>query len=285
MSMGDLRLAGRREHRAGLIVRYVVASILALVFLVPFYAMIKVALSANNDIYSPDFVWWPADPQWQRFGEVLGDPMFRDSLLNSAIMAIVSTALAILIAALAGYALARIRSRAAGPMFGLVILVLLIPATTSFVPNFIIVASLGWIGTLQGLIVPGLFSAFNVFLFRQFYLNFPREIEEAALIDGAGYLRVFFSIVLPNTLPFASALTVLGLIGSWNAFLWPLVVSGSGQGVLTVQIYLSSFLTAQSFDYGSLFMAATLSLIPVLIIFFVLQRHLVQGVAATGLKG
>lgn len=285
MSSADLRFAGRREHRIGLIVRYVVASILALVFLVPFYAMIKVALSANEDIYSPDFVLWPASPQWQRFTEVLTDPMFLDSLINSAIMAVVATALSILIAMLAGYALARIRSRAAGPMFGLVILVLLIPATTSFVPNFIIVASLGWIGTLQGLIVPGLFSAFNVFLFRQFYLNFPREIEEAALIDGAGYIRVFFSIVLPNTLHFASALTVLGLIGTWNAFLWPLVVSGSGQGVITVQIYLSSFLTAQSFDYGSLFMAATLSLIPVLIIFFVLQRYLVQGVAATGLKG
>lgn len=285
MSATELRLAGRRENRVGLVIRYVVASLLALVFLAPFYAMVKVALSPNSDIYSSEFVWWPADPQWQRVTEVLGDPSFRDAILNSAIMAVVSTSLTILIAALAGYALARIRSRAAGPMFGLVIGVLLIPATTSFVPNFIIVASLGWIGTLQGLIVPGLFSAFNVFLFRQFYLNFPREIEEAAFIDGAGYLRVFFSIVLPNTLPFASALTVLGLIGSWNAFLWPLVVSGSGQGVLTVQIYLSSFLTAQSFDYGSLFMAATLSLLPVLAIFFVLQRYLVQGVAATGLKG
>ncbi|WP_420113545.1 carbohydrate ABC transporter permease [Pseudactinotalea sp.] len=285
MSGADLRLAGRRQNRTGLIIRYVIASILAVVFLVPFYGMIKVALSPSEDIYSPDFVFWPEQPQWQRIGEVIGDPSFRDAILNSAIMAVVSTALTILIAALAGYALARIRSRAAGPMFGLVILVLLIPATTAFVPNFIIVASLGWIGTLQGLIVPGLFSAFNVFLFRQFYLNFPREIEEAALIDGAGYLRVFFSIVLPNTLPFASALTVLGLIGSWNAFLWPLVVSGSGQGVLTVQIYLSSFLTAQTFDYGTLFMATTLSLIPVLVIFFLLQRHLVQGVAATGLKG
>jgi multiple sugar transport system permease protein len=200
-------------------------------------------------------------------------------------MAIVSTSLTILIAALAGYALARIPNRAQKPMFALVIVVLLVPAATAFVPNFIIVASLGWIGTLRGLIIPGLFSAFNVFLFRQFYSGFPKEVEEAAHIDGAGYYTTFFRIIFPNTLPFASALTVLGLIGSWNAFLWPLVVAGSGQAGMTVQIYLSSFLTAQTFDYGTLFMAATLSLIPVLVIFFFLQRYLVAGIAATGLKG
>ncbi|WP_341853813.1 carbohydrate ABC transporter permease [Brachybacterium sp. GPGPB12] len=237
---------------------------LALIFLIPFYAMVKTALSTNEEIYSQDFVFWPSDPQWRRIPELFADPRYLDALMNSAIMAVVSTSLSILIASLAGYALVRIPNRAAKPMFTLVIVVLLVPATTAFVPNFIIVASLGWIGTPQGLIVPGLFSAFNVFLFRQFYVNFPREIEEAAYIDGAGFFRTFFRVVFPNTLPFASALTVLGLIGSWNAFLWPLVVAGDGQNAMTVQIYLSSFLTAQTFDYGGLFMAATVSLIPVL---------------------
>lgn len=281
----QLHIVGQRRSSVGQVLRYVVAGVLALVFLVPFYAMIKTALSTNDEIYSQDFVFWPSDPQWQRIPELLSDPRYLESLMNSAIMAVVSTSLSILIASLAGYALVRIPNRAAKPMFVLVIVVLLVPATTAFVPNFIIVASLGWIGTLQGLIVPGLFSAFNVFLFRQFYVNFPREIEEAAYIDGAGFFRTFFRIVFPNTLPFASALTVLGLIGSWNAFLWPLVVAGDGQNAMTVQIYLSSFLTAQTFDYGGLFMAATVSLIPVLLVFFVLQRYLVAGIAATGLKG
>lgn len=281
----QLNIVGQRRGGAGVVLRYAVASFLALVFLLPFYAMIKTALSTNEEIYSQDFVLWPSAPQWQRVPELLSDPRYLEALMNSAIMAVVSTSLSILIASLAGYALVRIPNRAAKPMFILVIVVLLVPATTAFVPNFIIVASLGWIGTLQGLIVPGLFSAFNVFLFRQFYVNFPREIEEAAYIDGAGFFRTFFRIVFPNTLPFASALTVLGLIGSWNAFLWPLVVAGDGQNAMTVQIYLSSFLTAQTFDYGGLFMAATVSLIPVLLVFFVLQRYLVAGIAATGLKG
>jgi multiple sugar transport system permease protein len=281
----QLHIVGQRRSSAGRVLRYAVASVLALIFLIPFYAMVKTALSTNDEIYSQDFVFWPSDPQWQRIPELLSDPRYLDALMNSAIMAVVSTSLSILIASLAGYALVRIPNRAAKPMFILVIVVLLVPATTAFVPNFIIVASLGWIGTLQGLIVPGLFSAFNVFLFRQFYVNFPREIEEAAYIDGAGFFRTFFRVVFPNTLPFASALTVLGLIGSWNAFLWPLVVAGDGQNAMTVQIYLSSFLTAQTFDYGGLFMAATVSLIPVLLVFFVLQRYLVAGIAATGLKG
>ncbi|MFC7374957.1 carbohydrate ABC transporter permease [Brachybacterium sp. GCM10030267] len=281
----QLNIVGQRRGSIGLTLRYVVASALAAVFLVPFYAMIKTALSTNDEIYSREFVFWPSDPQWQRIPELFADPRYLDALMNSAIMAVLSTSLSILIASLAGYALVRIPNRAAKPMFILVITVLLVPAPTAFVPNFIIVASLGWIGTLQGLIVPGLFSAFNVFLFRQFYVNFPREIEEAAYIDGAGFFRTFFRIVFPNTLPFASALTVLGLIGSWNAFLWPLVVAGDGQNAMTVQIYLSSFLTAQTFDYGGLFMAATVSLLPVLLVFFVLQRYLVAGIAATGLKG
>lgn len=281
----QLHIVGQRRSSVGRVLRYAVASVLALIFLIPFYAMVKTALSTNEEIYSQDFVFWPSDPQWQRIPELFADPRYLDALMNSAIMAVVSTSLSILIASLAGYALVRIPNRAAKPMFTLVIVVLLVPATTAFVPNFIIVASLGWIGTLQGLIVPGLFSAFNVFLFRQFYVNFPREIEEAAYIDGAGFFRTFFRVVFPNTLPFASALTVLGLIGSWNAFLWPLVVAGDGQNAMTVQIYLSSFLTAQTFDYGGLFMAATVSLIPVLLVFFVLQRYLVAGIAATGLKG
>lgn len=281
----QLHIVGQRRSSAGRVLRYAVASVLALIFLIPFYAMVKTALSTNDEIYSQDFVLWPSDPQWQRIPDLFADPRYLDALMNSAIMAVVSTSLSILIASLAGYALVRIPNRAAKPMFTLVIVVLLVPATTAFVPNFIIVASLGWIGTLQGLIVPGLFSAFNVFLFRQFYVNFPREIEEAAYIDGAGFFRTFFRVVFPNTLPFASALTVLGLIGSWNAFLWPLVVAGDGQNAMTVQIYLSSFLTAQTFDYGGLFMAATVSLIPVLLVFFVLQRYLVAGIAATGLKG
>ncbi|MGQ7297167.1 carbohydrate ABC transporter permease [Quadrisphaera sp. KR29] len=280
-------MTGVRGPGAGLLlgVRYAVLAVLALLFVLPFYIMVKTAVSAPADIASPTFVLWPSTPDWSAFGRVLEDPSFTTALLTSSLMAVTMTVGQIVVAAMAGYALARIPHRLSQPLFALTVLMLLIPAATTFLPNFIIVAKLGWVDSLQGLVVPTLFSAFNVFLFRQFFLAFPKELEEAGKLDGLGHLGVFVRIVVPNSLAFASALTVLGFVGAWNAFLWPLVVAGSGSGALTVQVYLSQFLTAQTFDYTGLFAAALLSLVPVLLVFVVLQRWLVRGVAETGLGG
>lgn len=281
------RTAGRRKstERIELILRYGVLIVLAIAFLLPFYLMLKTALSSAADVASLTFVWWPSEPNWGKLGEIMADPEFQEAILTSAVMAVTMTAGQIVIGALAGYALARIPSRAAQPLFALTLVMLLIPAATTFLPNYLIVARLGWVNSLQGLVIPTLFSAFNVFLFRQFFLSFPKELEEAGKLDGLGYIGTFVRIVVPNTLAFASALTVLGFVGAWNAFLWPLVVAGSGRGATTVQVYLSSFLTAQTFDFTGLFAAALLSIVPVVLVFVLLQRWLVRGVAETGMGG
>ncbi|WP_222711033.1 carbohydrate ABC transporter permease [Quadrisphaera setariae] len=280
-------MTGVRGPGAGalLALRYAVLAVLGLLFLLPFYIMVKTAVSSPADIASRTFVLWPSQPDWSAFGRVLEDPSFTTAIITSSLMAVSMTVGQIVVAAMAGYALARIPHRLAQPLFALTVLMLLIPGATTFLPNFIIVAKLGWVDSLQGLVVPTLFSAFNVFLFRQFFLAFPKELEEAGKLDGLGHLGVFVRIVVPNSLAFASALTVLGFVGAWNAFLWPLVVAGSGSGALTVQVYLSQFLTAQTFDYTGLFAAALLSLVPVLVVFVVLQRWLVRGVAETGMGG
>lgn len=272
-------------YRTILILRYAVLIALALVFLTPFYLMLKIGLSTNAEILDPSFHFFPASPDWSKVTDTLGDPAFRRALLNSTVIAVFATAGQIVLGAMAGYGLARIPNRAARPVFAGILLVLLIPAATTFLPVYVIVVQLGWVSTLRGLIIPTLFSAFNVFLFRQFFLNFPKELEEAGRLDGLGYFGTFLRIVVPNTLPFASALTVLGFVASWNAFLWPLVVAGNSQDAQTVQVYLSSFLTAQTFDYPGLFMAALISIVPLLIVFFVLQRYLVRGVSETGITG
>lgn len=274
----------RSNYTAMLTLRYIVLGVLAIIFLIPFYVMLKTGLSTTADISSPNFQFFPAHPNWSKITETLSDPDFQTGLKNSAIIAVLGTAGQIVLGAMAGYGLARIPNRASKALFAGVLGVLLIPAATTFLPNFLIVVQFGWVSTLRGLIIPTLFSAFNVFLFRQFFLGFPKELEEAGRIDGLGYFGTFWRIVVPNTLPFAAALTVLGFVASWNAFLWPLVVGGSSTST-TVQIYLSSFLTAQTFDYPGLFMAALLSLVPLLIVFFVLQRFLVRGVAETGITG
>ncbi|WP_336630909.1 MULTISPECIES: carbohydrate ABC transporter permease [unclassified Microbacterium] len=277
--------ASKARDGVELALRYLVLSVLAVLFLLPLYIMVKTAISSPMDVASKTFVWWPADPDWTKFGDVLADPDFSQAMLTSTIMAIAMTVGQIVIGALAGYALARIPNRAAGPLLALTMVMLLIPAATTFLPNFLIVSSLGWLNTLEGLVIPTLFLAFNVFLFRQFFLSFPKELEEAGKLDGLGYVGTFLRIVVPNSLAFASALTVLGFVGAWNAFLWPLVVAGSGAGSFTVQVYLSSFLTAQTFDFTGLFAAGLLAALPVLVVFILLQKWLVRGVAETGLGG
>jgi multiple sugar transport system permease protein len=160
----------------------------------------------------------------------------------------------------------------------------MIPASVTFVPSFVLVSSLGWVSSLRGLIIPGLFTGFTAFLFRQYFLGFPKELEEAARVDGLGYWGAYWRIVVPNSLNFFAAMSVITFISGWNAFLWPLVI-GQDQQAWTVQVTLSTFVTAQTINIHELFMAAALSILPLVIVFVFLQRWLVQGVAQTGIKG
>jgi multiple sugar transport system permease protein len=277
---GPLRPSG-----AALTVRYIILGIVTVLFLIPFWVLLKFAFTTNDKVSSPEFVVFPVPPQFGNLVTVVTDPAFQAALFGSLVMAITTTALTLVIAAFAGYGLARVPSRFSNLVFAIVLLVLMVPSATTFIPNYIIVASLGWVGTLQGLIVPTLFAAFTVFLFRQAFLNFPRELEEAGKLDGLRHFGVFLRIVMPNQAAFTASLAVLGFVGSWNAFLWPLVISGDGFGVTTLQVYLSTFLTAQTFDYTGLFTAALLSMVPLIIVFFTLQRFLVRGIAETGMTG
>ena len=206
------------------------------------------------------------------------------SMVNSAIIAISTTVGTLLICSMAGYALARIPSKFAKPIFYLVLATLMIPAAVTFVPSFIIVSSLGWVSDFRGLIIPGLFSGFTVFLCRQYFLAFPSALEEAARVDGLGSWQIFWRIVVPNSGAFLAAIGVITFIGSWNAFLWPLVVA-QDESMWTVQVTMSTFITAQTINIPQLFAAAIVSTVPLVLVFVFLQRYLVQGVAQTGLKG
>ena len=164
-----------------------------------------------------------------------------------------------------------------------IVATLLIPAAVTFVPSFVLVSTLGWVSSLRGLIVPGLFQAFATFLFRQYFLGFPQELEDAARIDGLGYLGTFWRVVVPNSLGFVAAIGTITFIGSWNAFLWPLVI-GQDQSSWTVQIALSTFLTQQTSNLHQLFIAAVISILPLLVMFLFLQRWIVQGVERSGIN-
>ncbi len=272
-------------ERLGMVARYGALTIGSALFLVPFYLLLRNGLSTNTDITSPGWKLFPKRLQWGNISELFGDPavpMLR-SLVNSAVISVLQTSGAILVGALAGYGLARIPYRFANLVLGMIVATLLIPAAVTFVPTFVMVSSLGWVSTLQGLIAPGLFQALVVFLFRQYFMNFPRELEEAGRIDGLGYPGTFFRIVVPNSRSFFAAVGTITFIGSWNAFLWPLVIAQDSSS-WTVQIALSTFLTAQTVNLHELFIAAAFSILPILLVFLGLQRFIVQGVESTGIN-
>jgi len=180
--------------------------------------------------------------------------------------------------------LARIPFRWSNQIFYAILITLMIPGSVTFIPTYVIIASFGWVNTLQGVLAPGLFSTFAVFLFRQFCLDFPSELEDAGRVDGLGYWGIYRYIVMPNSLNIVMALGVLAFIGSWNSFLWPLVIGQSADS-WTIQVALSTFLTAQTVNLPSLFAGAAVAIAPLMLVFFLMQRYIIEGVRGTGIKG
>lgn len=287
---GDLEIPRARSSklagRISLAIRYLVLVFLAIIFLFPFYIIIRSSLMTQPEITSFDWTWWPKSPQWSNFRDLFQNTeiSMTSGLRVSAIIAVINLVLQTLFASMAGYALARIPFRGRTIFFFLILLTLMVPSAVTFVPTYVVVAKLGGVNTIWGIVVPGLFSAFATFLFRQFYLEFPSEIEEAGRLDGNTYFGVYFKLLLPNSVGIMAALGVLSFIGSWNAFLWPVII-GQSPGTRTVQVVLSSFLTAQTINLPALFAGAAVGAAPLVVVFLLLQRYIVQGIRLSGIKG
>ncbi|GGX04046.1 MULTISPECIES: carbohydrate ABC transporter permease [Streptomyces] len=279
----------RRTGRGGVMGStglYLATGVAALLFLVPFYILVRNALSTDAQITGENWTFFPTDVQWGNITSPFDDSSvpFARSLWNSTVVAVLHTAGVLLVCSLAGYGLARIPYRHANKVFYVVLGTLMVPTAVTFVPSFVLVSSLGWVDSYRGLIVPGLFSGFTCFLFRQYFLGFPKELEEAARVDGLGYWGAYWRVVVPNSLNFFAAIATITFINGWNSFLWPLVI-GQDPGAWTVQVALSSYTTGQTVVFHQIFMATAISILPLLFVFLFLQRWLVQGIAQTGIKG
>lgn len=271
---------------AGGTVRTIVLVVSGILFLVPFYLLLRNGLSTEDDITAKTWTFFPQALQWGNFKEVFSDPEvpLATSLANSVIVSVLQTAGQLLFCAFAGYGLARIPYRHANKVFYAIVGTLMIPAAVTFLPTFVVVSSLGWIDDLRGLIIPGLFSGFTAFLFRQYFLDFPKELEEAGRIDGLGYFGTFVRIVVPNSTGFFAAIGVIDFIAAWNSFLWPMIIAQDSSSY-TVQVAISAFNLSQHPAIHELFLAGAISIVPLLLVFIFLQRFLVRGIAETGIKG
>ncbi|WP_040159218.1 carbohydrate ABC transporter permease [Nigerium massiliense] len=274
-----------RPSAGGRAVSYVVLSVLAVLFLLPFYVIVRNAFSTQQWITAPRWHWLPNVFDLRNVEAIMSDESVQlgRSLLNSAIVSVVQTGATVVISMMAGYALARYSTRAAKAILGLTVFTLMVPTTVTFVPMFVMVSSLGWISTYRGLIIPALFSAFATYLFRTAFADFPKELEESAYLDGANIWSTFWRIVVPNSLGIIAAVGTITFIGSWNAFLWPMLIAQDPE-IRTVQLTLSQFMTSQGIRYPAIFTGALIAIIPTLFVFLFLQRWLVQGVTQSGLK-
>ena len=279
-----MSIVQNRSGRGWTGLRYLVLAALSILFLLPFYVLVRNAFASNKLITAARWRWLPDQLNLTNVNALFADDnvgMVR-SVLNSAVMSLSQTTLTVVIALLAGYALARFDTRLSRFLLGLTLFTLMVPAAVTFIPMFVMTAQLGWIDSFRGLVVPGMFSAFATYMFRQSFVGFPAELEEAAMIDGANPWTTFWRVVFPNSLGIVGAVGTITFIGSWNAFLWPLLVAR--ENTRTVQVTLSQFMTSQGVNYPVLFAGALVAILPVVFVFLFLQRFLVEGVETSGMK-
>lgn len=254
--------------------------------LLPFFWMLSTSLKESNAIFS-EFPprWIPETFAWSNYKDAWTAVPFDRFFLNSVIVAVSVTALQILTASLAAFAFARLKFRGRDALFVMYLTALMIPFAILLIPNFLIVNRLGWFDSYAALIIPPSFSAFSTFLMRQYFRSIPMDLDEAARMDGATSLRIWWQITLPNSLPVIGALGVFVFLGIWNSLLWPLVVTNSRE-MLTVPVGLTFFQGQHYVQWELLMAAAVIAMLPVLVVYFLAQNWFIKGLSVgSGIKG
>ena len=275
--------ARRRRDRRLVVLRTAAATVVALVVLAPLYWMVVVALSTRAELLGGTLRLWPRELTLENFRRVLEAFPVVTWFGNSVAIALVASVITVVCNLLAGYAFAQLRFRGSGVVFLLALATLMLPVQVTMVALFRLVTEMGIYGSYWAVILPTAASAFGIFLARQFFLSVPRELLEAAQIDGAGHLRVFLQVVMPLCRPLVAVLFFMALLQSWNDFAWPLIALRSNE-LFTLPIGLL-FLQGQfGADYGGTMAFALMSVAPMVLLFLVFQRYFVQGFARSGIR-
>ncbi len=278
----ELQAAGmRRRGGVGRVLLYVLLVTIAIFFILPLVIVVSASLKYSAEIFTDPGIF-PADPGFENYTALFSRAEFVDWFRNSAIVSTVGTLLTLTFTSLSAYAFARIDFPFKGLLFGLLITTLVLPGVMFLVPQFKLVSDIGLYDTLPALALPGLAGVFGVFFMRQFFLGLPIELEEAAYVDGATRLRTFVSIALPLAGPALATLAVITFLSFWNDYLWPVIMC---QDNCTLPAGLRLLQRQYTGDPGLVMAGATVAAIPVLILYLLLQRYIVQSVASSGIKG
>jgi len=254
------------------------------IMMIPLVYMLSTSFKAQTEVFMLPIRWIPNELLFENYTIPLQEKPFLRWFFNSTFVATASTALVVVTSALAGYSFAKFKYPGRDVLFWIILATLMIPLEAMIVPLFILVRDLGWLNTYAGLIIPAGGSAFGIFLMRQHMLAMPDELIEAARIDGASELGIFWRIVLPMNQAAISALAIFSFMWNWNSFLYPLLVANRDE-MRTLPIGLASFESAYSTNYPQLMAVSVLAILPVLLVFFVLQNKFIESMALTGVKG
>jgi multiple sugar transport system permease protein len=272
-------LRRRVERAAG----YALALLLAAVMVTPFLWMLSTSLMDELEVFRYPPPVLPASPRWANYREALTAMPFHLFFRNSAILALCSVAGQVVTAAMAGYAFARFRFAGRDTLFLLYLATLMVPAIVLLIPRFLLVDALGGVDTLAGLVSTELVAVWSVFLMRQFFLTVPREMEDAARVDGAGEWTIFWRVALPLARPAMATVALFAFIDAWKSFLWPLIIARSAEHRV-VEVGIAAFHGVYYANWPYQMAAAVTALLPVLLVFLLAQRSFLRGIQLTGLK-
>ena len=279
-----------RGHGAGALAFYGSAALLAVVFMFPFFWTLASSLKAPSELFNFPPTFLPEEPQWSNYATVLRRVPFVTWFGNSLFVVVVGTIGTLVSCTLVAYSFSRFRYHGRDLMFVMTLGTVMLPAEVTLVPRYLIFRDLGWLDTLRPLWVPEWLgaSAFSIFLIRQFIMSIPRDLDEAAIVDGAGYLRILASILVPALKPVLATVAVIQAVANWNDFLGPLIYLNSPEN-FTLAVGLRYFNQSPG-ETGRpqqhlLMAAAVMSITPCIVLFFAAQRYFVRGIVTSGIKG
>lgn len=271
-------------NRINRILLYLTIAVLFVLVVFPFYWMIVTSLQPQDAVFSVPPQVWPKHLTFQNYIDAWNAAPWLRYFGNTLFVAVASTLISLATSSLAAFAFACIDFKGKEALFSLVLSVMMIPAATTLIPNFLIIRTLGWYDKFYALIIPFAASVFGIFLLRQYFMSMPKELWEAAQIDGASRLRYFRSIALPLAKPAIVTIAINSFLGSWTSFLWPTVMTQS-QNKQLIEVALNSFLGEKGQQWAQLAAASVFTTIPIVILFFFVQRQFIEGIGGGGIKG
>ncbi len=298
MRARQLDTFSKREARLPLILTYIFLIIGAIVMIMPFVWMVSTSVKPDREIFGDSIRWIPTELDLQNYTDAFEQTNMPRLFVNTVAVTAVAVASQVLLGSMAGYAFARLHFRGKMLIFFVLLTTMMVPFEVLIIPVFLLIkffplaggndilgqGGTGLINTLGGVMFPNFVSVFGVFLFRQFYLNFPKEIEEASIVDGCSRVGVYWRILIPNSKPVMGTMALFAFLWSWNDFLWPLVVVKE-DSLKTIQLGLSVFDQEQGTAWAELMAASVMAVVPVILLYIFLQRFLVSGGLTSGLKG